>query len=96
MIEKNKWLILETEQDFLAKWDESWRRWDHALMKPPKHFPCAFQYQASFDPNCGSSWEAISLELAKNNIKKRLKEDIALSERMLNKLYDLKEAQEDT
>ena len=43
MIEKNKWLILETEQDFLAKWDESWRRWDHALMKPPKHFPCAFQ-----------------------------------------------------
>ena len=96
MIAKNEWVILETEQDFLTKWNESWGRWDYAVMNPPKHFPCAFQYHASFDPSCPSSWEAISLELAKNNIEKRLKEDIALSEKMLNKLYNLKEAQEDT
>ena len=96
MIEKNKWLILEAEQDFLAKWDESWRRWDHALMKPPKRFPCAFQYQESFDPRCCGSWEDISLKLAKDNIERKLKDDITISERMLNRLYSLKEAQEDT
>ncbi len=94
MLEKGKWLILETEQDFLNKWNEHLGSWDHAIMKRPIHFPCAFQYQVSFDSRGCDSWYAISLELAKDNIERELKEDIALYERMLNKLYNLKEVQE--
>jgi hypothetical protein len=86
-----KWLILETEQDFLDNWNEDWERWNHSFMIRPEHFPCAFQYQDSFDPRSCGSWDAISLELAKDNIERELKEDIALSERMLNRLYNLKE-----
>lgn len=98
MIKISKWLILETEQDFLNKWDErwgeGWGRWNYAIMKRPEHFPCAFQYQDSFDSHSCGSWCAISLELAKDNIERELKESIALSERMLNRLYSLKETQE--
>ena len=94
MLKMGKWLILETEQDFLNRWDEDWERWDHAIMKRPDHFPCAFQYQDSIDSYCCGSWYAISFELAKDNIERELKEDIALSERMLSKLYNLKEALE--
>ena len=94
MLKMGKWLILETEQDFLSRWDERWERWNHAIMKRPDHFPCAFQYQDSFDSHSCGSWYAISLELAKDNIERELKEDIALSERMLSRLYNLKEEQE--
>lgn len=91
MFEMGEWLILETEQDFLDGWDEYWGRWDHAIMERPDHFPCAFQYQEPFDTHECGSWKAISLKLAKDNIERELKEDIALSERMLNELYNLKE-----
>ena len=91
MLKMGKWLILETEQDFLDRWDERWERWNHVFMNRPNHFPCAFQYQDSFDSHSCGSWVAISLELAKDNIERELKEDIALSERMLNRLYNLKE-----
>lgn len=94
MLKMGKWLILETEQDFLDRWEERWGSWNHAAMKRPNHFPCAFQYQDSFDSHSCGSWCAISLELAKDNIERELREDIALSERMLNRLYNLKEAQE--
>lgn len=94
MLKKGKWLILETEQDFLNRWDADWERWDDEIMKRPDHFPCAFQYQDPFDFDCCGSWHAISLELAKDNIERELKEDIALSERMLSRLYNLKEANE--
>jgi len=95
MLKMGKWLILETEQDFLNRWDESWGRWDHSIMTRPEHFPCAFQYQDPFDSYSCGSWYVISLELAKDNIERELKEDIALSERMLRKLYNLKKVQED-
>lgn len=91
MIKMGRWLILETEQDFLDKWDESWGRWDHSFMKRPNHFPCAFQYHDSSDSHFCGCWYPISPALAKDNIERELKEDIALSERMLNRLYNLKE-----
>lgn len=94
MLKMGKWLILETEQDFLNRWEERWGSWDHDSMKRPNHFPCAFQYQDSFDSHSCGSWYAISLELAKDNIERELREDIALSERMLNRLHNLKGVQE--
>lgn len=95
MLRMGKWLILETESDFLDNWDENWERWNHSFMRRPDYFPCAFQYQDSFDSHSCGSWYAISLELAKDNIERELKEDIALSERMLNRLYNLRRKDED-
>lgn len=73
MIEVGKWLILETEQDFLSRWNEKFGSWDHADMKRPNHFPCGFQYQKSFDPHSCGTWYAVSLELVRDNIEKDLR-----------------------
>lgn len=70
MLKMGRWLILETERDFLDKWDERWGRWDHAMMKRPDHFPCGFQYQEDycFNSVCGT-WREEPLETVKAQIK---------------------------
>lgn len=70
MIKVADWLILETEQDFLAYWNEASQRWNHDNMNRPEYFPCAFRYQENYCANsvCGD-WREEPLEAVKAQIR---------------------------
>jgi hypothetical protein len=91
MIQNYDFIIFTSKEDWQEHYDEKWNRLNNCSFSggEPTNFPIAYQRFEDWDPRCCDHLGIVSIEKAKQEIKKGFEEQIKNLQKTIDKLEEM-------